>query len=114
MLLFKQLVSRFSYVSTREINGIRFCRERGINAERCIDSTFLLSADHYIGLATNRKYQSDFAYLYLLNVGTPNEIHFNEVLKEINKKAIKPFVRQLLVIVQQKRFMKELSMIMHR
>ena len=88
-VLFKQLVSRFSYVSTREINGIRFCRERGINAERCIDSTFLLSADHYIGLATNRKYQSDFAYLYLLNVGTPNEIHFNEVLKEINKKGYK-------------------------
>ena len=48
-----------------------------------------MSADHYIGLATNRKYQSDFAYLYLLNVGTPNEIHFNEVLKEINKKGYK-------------------------
>ena len=48
-----------------------------------------MSADHYIGLATNKKYQFDFAYLYLLNVATPDEIHFNEVLKEINKKGYK-------------------------
>lgn len=87
--LFKKLVSRFTGVSVRELNGLLFCEERGIKAERCIDSTFLLPADHYMGIASKRKYAENFAYLYFLNVETPQEIYFEEVMKLIADNDLK-------------------------
>ena len=88
--LFKKLVSRFSAVSVREQNGIKFCSERGIKAELCIDSTFLLSEEHYKDIASSRKYNIPYAFLYLLNVETPEEINFEEVSLELKKRKYLP------------------------
>ena len=40
-------------------------------------------------IATKRKYQFSYAYLYLLNVETPQEIFFETVIKEIKKRSLK-------------------------
>lgn len=88
--LFKALVSRFTFVSVREQKGLTFCKERGVKAVQCIDSTFLLTAEHYEEIASNRKYYSPYAFLYLLNVEDPQEIYFKEVMEILVKLDLQP------------------------
>lgn len=48
-----QLIQLFDAVSVRESSGVRICHEEfGVRAERHLDPTMLLSADHYRELAS--------------------------------------------------------------
>ena len=43
-----ELIQRFDAISVRETSGVRICREEfGMRAERHVDPTMLLTADHY-------------------------------------------------------------------
>jgi hypothetical protein len=49
-----ELIRRFDGISVRETSGVRICREEfGIRAERHVDPTMLLPADHYRELVSH-------------------------------------------------------------
>jgi len=86
---FKELLSHFDLISVREDNGISICKKNNFNALRCVDSTFLLSKYRYMSLMSPRKYQEPFVFLYLVNVSTPEEIHWSQLKYLFETKNIK-------------------------
>lgn len=90
--LFHDLVSKFSAVSVRENIGINFCKECGIEAVRCVDSTLLLNADDYYSIITERKHAYRYAYFYTANVRSPKEIYWFELSEYFKSNGIKPVV----------------------
>lgn len=89
--LFRRLLSRFEKISMREESGVSILKEMGIESVRCCDSTLLLHKDCYLSLMSRRKHIDKYAYIYTVNVTTPDEIYWNE-LKELirnnNMKAV--------------------------
>lgn len=90
--LFSTLVRRFDKVSVRENNGINICQKFGINAIKCVDSTFLLEADVYKSMMTPRKHDCKYAYFYTVNVSSKDEIYWEKLRDFFNKFSIESIV----------------------
>ena len=90
--LFQKLVSRFNKVSMREEAGVKICKDMGIKAERCCDSTLLLSPDNYLEMMSKRKHPTDYAYIYTVNVSSPEEIYWSTILNLCREGKYQPVV----------------------
>ena len=77
--LYYELLYKFEKVSVREKLGIDFCKDCGIDALRCVDSTLLLPAKVYIDIMSPRKHFCDYAYFYTVNVSNPEEIYWGKL-----------------------------------
>ncbi len=89
---FRELLRRFDMISVREISGIDICINQGCNAVRCVDSTMLLSKEHYIELMSPRKHKEAYIYFYTVNIPTPETIYWNEMKSLFDGKNIKSVV----------------------
>lgn len=87
--LFKKLLSKFTMISVRETNGIEFCKRQGFNALRCVDSTLLLTKEHYISLMSPQKHHEPYAFFYTVNVSSADEIHWAELRNHFADKGLR-------------------------
>jgi hypothetical protein len=87
-LLFKNLLQRFSGVSMREESGVRLLKERGISAVRSLDSTLLLEGEQYNDIMDERRYKEKFVFFYTVNVGSPDELYWDQIKRYFNQKGL--------------------------
>lgn len=91
-MLFKQILSNFKQVSVREDSGVEICKQMGIKAIRCVDSTMLLDCDHYRSLIHNKKNRNPFVFLYTVNITEPEEVYWTDILKFTKERGIECIV----------------------
>lgn len=89
---FTSLVSKFDKVSVREANGVKICKELGINAVRCVDTTLLLDLNIYKSLMAKQKYQLEYVYLYTVNISKSSDIYWTELRDYISKEGLQSIV----------------------
>lgn len=77
--IFRSYLSKFDAISVREESVCRLCGEMGILAEVCLDPTMLLPVERYRKLLTPYTGEDFYAFLYVLNVKTAEEICWNQV-----------------------------------
>ncbi|WP_448811704.1 polysaccharide pyruvyl transferase family protein [Agromyces bauzanensis] len=82
-----ELIQRFDAVSVRETSGVHICRDQfGVHAERHVDPTMLLTADHYRGLASRSgAAQSPAAGRMLVYRLDPSD-HLQRVERELSER----------------------------
>lgn len=75
----KENLKRFSYISTREYNGIEICRDVGYEAEKVVDPTLLLKKQDYVNLFEIKTERLPQIFIYSLNIKSSDEIRWNEL-----------------------------------
>lgn len=73
-------LSRFDAVSVRETQGVEICKSVGIKAAKVVDPTLLLGANAFENLAEKRLISDRYAFVYQLNIESPDEICWDEAL----------------------------------
>ena len=67
--LFSYRLSRFNYLSVRELDGVDCCRTLGLKATFCLDPVFLCDNKHYLELAAQSdKTETGYILMYILDV----------------------------------------------
>ncbi len=89
---FKTILSKYEAISMREESGIEILKERGIQSIRCLDSTLLLTKEHYKALMTPRKHMEKYAFFYTVNVTETKEIYWEQIRDVFSHKGIKCIV----------------------
>lgn len=80
----RHLLKRFDAVSVREDTGVSICESVGIKAELVVDPTMLLGINDYKMLIQQNQLKEDdsnYIYVYHLNIEDKEEIHWEEVKK---------------------------------
>ncbi|MEE0363041.1 MAG: polysaccharide pyruvyl transferase family protein [Prevotella sp.] len=80
----RHLLKRFDAVSVREDTGVSICESVGIKAELVVDPTMLLGINDYKILIQQNQLKEDdsnYIYVYHLNIEDKEEIHWEEVKK---------------------------------
>lgn len=80
----RHLLKRFDAVSVREDTGVSICESVGIKAELVVDPTMLLGINDYKMLIQQNQLKEDdsnYIYVYHLNIENKEEIHWEEVKK---------------------------------
>lgn len=90
--LFKKLLSAFNGISMREKSGITILKDMGIESIHCLDSTLLLSYEHYKSLIVPRKHNIRYVYFYLLNVTSPSEVYWSQIRRYFEKQNLQCIV----------------------
>lgn len=91
--ILKEQFSHFDAISVREESGVDICKSIGIDAKHVMDPTLLMSADFYRMIASEANVQdSNFMYLYSINIKDKEDICWTELSKYIESKGIKPIV----------------------
>lgn len=74
--ILRRYLSKFDAVSCREWAGVEMCKKVGVEAEKVEDPTLLLSADDYLGIASERLYEN-YIFIYSLNIEKPDDVHYD-------------------------------------
>lgn len=80
----RDLLKRFDAISVREDTGVRICESVGIKAELVVDPTLLLGQNDYkmlIRQNQQKENDSNYIYVYHLNIEDKEEIHWDELKK---------------------------------
>jgi hypothetical protein len=89
----KEQLMKFDAISVREESGVEICKSVGVDAKHVVDPTLLMNADFYRNLASKVKINdTNFMYLYSINIKDKNDIYWDELSKYIKNKGIKPIV----------------------
>lgn len=80
-----EVLSKFDYLSCRELNGVEMCRQLGFDAQHVVDPTLLLSSDDYNFLCEDIGYDKYF-FIYSVNLNCAEDIYWNQ-LKEMFPKV---------------------------
>lgn len=82
----KENLARFDFLSCREHVGVDICASVGFRSELVVDPTLLLDRESYEveDIPKEKKY----AYVYSLNISSPDEIRFHELKKLLQKSSI--------------------------
>ena len=86
--LFKKLLSAFNGISMREKSGITILKDMGIESIHCLDSTLLLSYEHYKSLIVPRKHNIRYVYFYTVNVTSPSEVYWSQIRRYFEKQNL--------------------------
>lgn len=86
----KVQLSRFNIISTRELSGVKICKEAGFNAISVIDPTLLLNADTYRLLYDKRYSWAATGKLmcYFLNFRKKTDIEWDKIKKMIRQYSL--------------------------
>ena len=74
-------LSRFDSISVREDTGRDICRKVGYDAVKVLDPTMLFDGAFYRKIKRSRKSHEDYAFVYHVNIASPEEIYWDDVLK---------------------------------
>ena len=84
----RNYLSCLDAISVREESAARLCHELGFKAEVTLDPTMLLTADFYLKMATRENNGKQYAFLYLLNVKSVEEFHWQRIKKYIDSRGL--------------------------
>lgn len=88
----RQLLLEFTKIGVRENDGINICKNIGINATLVPDPTLLFKGDDYRKLSTPISKLKKFAFIYSLNINSPQQIYWETLSPFINQKALNAIV----------------------
>lgn len=74
--ILKKYLIKFDAISCRELAGVEMCKKVGIEAEKVEDPTLLLSADDYLGIASERLYEN-YIFIYSLNIEKADDVYYD-------------------------------------
>lgn len=77
--LLKQELASFDHISVRESDGCKICASIGLKATKVLDPTLLLEKTDYLQLLGKVDSTQKYVYIYSLNIGSANEIRWNEL-----------------------------------
>lgn len=80
------LLSKFSKIGVRELEGLKICNDININAELVPDPTLLLEKKEYNKLAKTIVKYSNYAFIYSLNINEPEDIYWSELKTSLMNK----------------------------
>ena len=83
----KNQLSIFDFISIREETGRRILGSIGVEADLVLDPTLLLTINSYQPLLKQQKF-NNYIYIYSLNIQSPDEICFSQLLESISDKKI--------------------------
>lgn len=75
----KNNLQRFDYLSVREMDGVKICRNAGRKVTKVVDPTLLLSRQEYLPLLLEQHHKTPYVYVYSLNISSPLEIRWEEL-----------------------------------
>lgn len=85
-------LERFDSVSCREYDGVKICEDVGIKAVKTLDPTLIAPVSLYEPLIGAKSTTEDYAYIYSLNVSSPNDVRWEELRTYIDKQSLNPIV----------------------
>ena len=74
------------------IGGITILKDMGIESIHCLDSTLLLSYEHYKSLIVPRKHNIRYVYFYTVNVTSPSEVYWSQIRRYFEKQNLQCIV----------------------
>lgn len=89
-----RLLKGLDAVSVREIEGVRICKECGVEAAHVCDPTMLLTAADYERLIKLEKIEREDIFIYNINIREPEDIRWGELLSFANKNELAVSVAQ--------------------
>lgn len=87
--IFRRFLTRFDAISVREESACQLCREQGFKAQVCIDPTMLLPVETYRRMEKPVVSESPYAFIYVLNVRTAEDINWPQIKEYIGEKQLK-------------------------
>ena len=87
----RKCLSNFDAISVRENAGIDICSSLGYKVTKTLDPTLLLDKSIYLELFKDiNQTESDFIFIYCLNISSPEDIRYQELKKlaDTNKKNL--------------------------
>lgn len=87
--IFCRFLTRFDAISVREESACQLCREQGFKAQVCIDPTMLLPVETYRRMEKPVVSESPYAFIYVLNVRTAEDINWPQIKEYIGEKQLK-------------------------
>ena len=85
-LKIKKMLSSFTAITVREEKGVNKCKQMGINAQRIIDPTGLLTQEDYLSIAEIPK-EKNYILIYLL--GNFTNVNISEIYQYASIKNLK-------------------------
>ena len=87
--IFRRFLTRFDAICVREESACQLCREQGFKAQVCIDPTMLLPVETYRRMEKPVVSESPYAFIYVLNVRTAEDINWPQIKGYLGEKQLK-------------------------
>ena len=92
----KGLLQRFDAISCREYSGVEICRDLGLEAQKVLDPTLLLTKEEYLNLNPNLNEKENSSlftlhsslFIYSLNINSASEIRWSELREAVEGKVV--------------------------
>ena len=76
--LLKQALKRYYYLSCREFDGVKICKQAGYEVEKVVDPTLLLDESDYRKLLVPLD-KRDYVFIYSLNLQSAEDIFWSDL-----------------------------------
>ena len=86
--IFRTYLSHFDAISVREESVYNLCLKLGIKAQICVDPTMLLPIETYKKLLYPTKIDTDYAFLYILNVKKTEDFYWSQINEYLSKSRL--------------------------
>lgn len=83
----KKALSNFDFLSCREHDAVQRCKSLGFDCQKVEDPTLLLSIEDYQPLIETMS-ESDYVYIYSVNIRASEDVYFNKLKSVFPQKKI--------------------------